>query len=392
MLLIMSVFASLTVGVLLSEFGARFWVKNFSQPYVWKPRLDLVMHPRRDVLPQLSPTTTLKANSLGIRGDELKPAETTYRIVAAGGSAVECFALDQGESWPEQVATLLKSSSVPASLERSAVQSLNIGKSGFTNETLCYLLPRLLPRIGKVDVVLIMTGMGAVNSWMRQGTPSVLPTDEEPWDDLHWHSEMKYGWLPQQTALVDLAHRSWYAWRSRRVVLDATGGSLKEGREARARVRDMRETTGDPAQWVTNFEVSLEAIVATARPWARHVILVRQPWFNKSEPRPEETALFWQGFVGSATPRERTDFYSHRVVCNLMSMMDAATERVGVRVGVPVIRPADVLELSSDTFYDHCHLTPRGATVVAQYVAQHIEAVEGGAHRVMAFASKEAAE
>lgn len=392
MLLIMSVFASLTFGVFLSELGARFWVKNFSHPYVWKPRLDLVMHPRQDVLPQLSPTTELKANSLGIRGEELKPADTTYRIVAAGGSAVECFALDQGEAWPEQVATLLKSSGIPASLGRAEVQSLNIGKSGFTNETLCYLLPRLMPRIGKVDVMLIMTGMGAVNSWLRQGTPSVLPTDEEPWEDLHWHSEMKYGWLPQQTALADLAHRSWYAWRSRKVVMTATGGSLKAGREARARAQTLREETGDPTQWVTNFEVSLEAIVATARPWARHVVLVRQPWFDKSEPTPEETALLWQGFVGTAEPQDRTDFYAHRVICELMSMMDEATARVGARVGVPVIRPADVLQPSSETFYDHCHLTPRGASLAAHYIAQHVEAIERGTHRTTTFVGKEAAE
>ena len=360
------------VLIALAELLARFWLKSFSHPYIWKPGLDIEMHPRADVFPRLSKVTRLKANRLGIRGDDVKPGAATFRIVAAGGSAVECFALDQDEAWPEKIGTLLKSPSFLAAAGKQEVQVLNTGKSGFTNETLCYLLPRLLPRIGPVDVLLVMTGMGAVNSWVRQGTPSVLPTNELAWDDLHWHAEASYGWTPQRSALLELARRFWYASKARKITLKASGGSLQAGRDARARATDMRDVTGDPTQWIANFETALEAIVTGAQPWARRIILIRQPWFDKPDPDAEETAQLWQGYVGSMAPEARTVFYTHRVVSDLMTKVDSATERVGARLGITVLRPADVIVPSVETFYDHCHLTPEGARQLAAYVAEHL--------------------
>ncbi len=58
--------------------------------------------PTARVLPSQEALVRFEVNSEGERGDE-PPADSraTYRILVAGGSAAECYFLDQPSTWPE---------------------------------------------------------------------------------------------------------------------------------------------------------------------------------------------------------------------------------------------------------------------------------------------------
>jgi hypothetical protein len=356
-----------------AELAARLWLRYLSRTYVHEPfaRQQVTTDPR--VLPRQSPRIRYDVNSLGARGAEPPSGRgRTFRVLAAGGSAVECFMLDQDDSWPERVGRLLGRPENLARLGADRVFVSNIGKSSLTADALCYLLPRVLPRHAPLDVLLVMIGVSAVNYWTSIGTPSQLPPTEPPWLYLSWHSEQRWGWGPRPKALAELARR-WRHLLTRSVQRrENTGRTLAQWRRYRAEAREVRDNFGCPDEWLGRFEQALGRIVELSRPYARRVVLVSQPWFDKTNPTPEEEGLLWHGPVGDPRYEVTEVYYSHRVLCELMRMTDAATVRVGRAHGAEVIRPAEALPASVETYYDHFHFTVRGAALLADYVADKI--------------------
>jgi hypothetical protein len=365
--------AGLALAPVAAELAARLWFRYLAGVYVHEPftRQRLTTDPR--VLPRQSPRIRYDVNSLGARGAE-PPAGRgrTFHVLAAGGSAVECFMLDQDDSWPERVGRLLVAPENLARLGADRVHVTNLGRTSFTAECLCYVLPRVLPRHEPVDVLLVMIGVSAVNYWTGIGTPSHLPPPEPPWWYVSWHRERRWGWAPRRTALAELARR-WRQVLTRPVQRrENTGRTMAQWRQLRAAAREVRDSYGCPDEWLARFEQALGRVVSLARPYARRVVLVSQPWFDKADPTPEEEALFWHGPVGDPRYQATDVYYSHRVLCELMRMTDAATERVGRAHGVEVIRPAEAVPASAETYYDHFHFTVRGAALLADYVADKI--------------------
>ena len=103
MALILWTLGGIAAAVAVAELGARMWLRLVARTYPWKPFTHFDVTPDLNVLPQLSARTTFKANSLGLRGTEAPMAERVFRVVTCGGSAVECFSLDESEAWPALV-------------------------------------------------------------------------------------------------------------------------------------------------------------------------------------------------------------------------------------------------------------------------------------------------
>jgi hypothetical protein len=364
--------ALLVLGILL-EIACRLWFRYCARIYVWPPFFHVEMDVDSTILPNLPKHARFQANSLGARGDE-PPAkrDKTFRILMCGGSGVECFALDQTKTWSHVVLDFLNQPENRALLGVEQVHVENLGKSGFTTEALCYALPQLLPHFAPLDVLTIMIGTSAVNYWTKVGTPSQLPEPEPPWADLEWHSEHAWGWKPKRTAAAEVVRRLSYRLRKPVVVRKGVGKRLGKSREMRKNAREIRDTFGDPAQWLRQYENTLSQAVEIARRYARRVVLIRQPWFNKLDLTPEEEAILWHGSVGDAYVEFADIFYSHRVLCGLMQLVDEATARVGDKLGLDVLRPAEVLEASTQTYYDHFHVTALGASMMGAYVGRRL--------------------
>ena len=73
---------------------------------VWPPHLETTLHPRPEIMPGVEGPSRFRVNSRGLRGDE-PPEGDAHRVLCVGGSTTECLYLDQEESWPGLLQTLL---------------------------------------------------------------------------------------------------------------------------------------------------------------------------------------------------------------------------------------------------------------------------------------------
>ena len=369
MALILWTLGGIAAAVAVAELGARMWLRLVARTYPWKPFTHFDVTPDLNVLPQLSARTTFKANSLGLRGTEAPMAERVFRVVTCGGSAVECFSLDESEAWPALVEQHLSEPDAKARLGVDAVHVLNLAKSGFTNEALGYLVPRVLDRAGPIDVLTITTGTSAVNAWTKAGTPPFAHAPGRAWDDVHWHGEAQWGLTPSTCAATELVRRVQHRRKRPVIALKNTGGALAAGRRARGSAAEVRETTSDPQAWIADYEASLGALIQSASRYAKRVVLLRQSWFDAPHPAPEDLSQFWHGFVGDDAPGERKIFYSYATFSKLMAATDAANIRVARRYGIETVHLAEAVKPTLENYYDQIHYTPAGARRVAAFVA-----------------------
>ncbi|MDA1266520.1 MAG: hypothetical protein O2816_15680, partial [Planctomycetota bacterium] len=91
------------VGV-AAELAARAWLRARGGYYVLRPWNRMVMGVDKSILPQLEDEVRIEANRDGERGPKPpKRWDDTYRVLVAGGSAAECYLLDQDSEWPAVV-------------------------------------------------------------------------------------------------------------------------------------------------------------------------------------------------------------------------------------------------------------------------------------------------
>ncbi len=373
MMIALSIAAALVLSVILAEIACRLWFRYGAPVYIWPPFYHVEMDMDSKVLPRLTKHARFQTNSLGARGDEPPPPRgKTFQILMSGGSGVECFALDQTENWPHLVQEFLNRPENRGALGVDRVHVSNLGKSGLTTDALCYAFPRVLPRFGPLDVLTIMVGASAVNYFTRIGAPSELPAPDSPMADVAWRSNHPWGWAPKRTAAAEAVRRLGHLLRKPTIVRKGVGKRFAKSREMRKNAREIRDAFGSPEQWLRHYESSLSQAVEIAKRHARRVVLIRQPWFDKPEPAPEEAALFWHGSVGDASVEFADVFYSHRVICKLMELVDEATVRVGERTGADLLEPAEAIGASAETYYDHFHMTTLGGRLMGEYVGRRL--------------------
>ena len=109
-------------------------------------------------------------DSLGLRGDE-PPEGAAYRILALGGSTTQCAYVDQPDSWPMRVQSLLNAGGGTA--DGRSVWIGNAGRSGFTTRRHAVQLRYMLEQEPRFDAVLLLAGVNDLAQRLESG-------DEEP--------------------------------------------------------------------------------------------------------------------------------------------------------------------------------------------------------------------
>src|SRR5205823_12587516 len=98
------------------------------------------------------------------------------------------------------------------------------------------------------------------------------------------------------------------------------------------------------------------------------VIVVRQSWFGKSYTA-EEAAHMWHGGVGKAWEGEVSTYFAFDLISSLMKRLDARAIRVAEALQVEQVPLPEIVKPSLEYYYDWLHLTPAGAKIVADAVA-----------------------
>ena len=356
-------FALLIAG----EFAARQWIRTRSHYYVWQPWRRMELQPRPSLFPQVEPRARFEVNAAGERGGAPpRPGDGAFRILVAGGSSVECLVLDQPTSWPGVLERKLNEEPNRHRLGAHRVHVGNIGRSGVESRHLDLILERVLPQYGRLDAILIMTGAADVIFWLEQGAP--MPLTRMPVrasDAFAQHPEQTFAWRPKRLAAVELARRASRPWL-RPVEVRRDGGLwIEETRAKRTAARVLRTAIPDPGPVIDRFEHHLRSLLRRAQAHAAHVIVLRQPWFEK-EYTPEERAHFWHGGVGRAWKEPIGEFYSLEVVNRLMGLIDERTARVADELGIPHVDLRRALSPGLEHFYDYLHFTPKAAALAAE--------------------------
>lgn len=184
--------------VFLAEIGYRWWLRRRSRYYVWPPRMRQEIRLVPEIFPELEHRVRFDVNRDGERGGEVPPEKNgLYRVLASGGSAVECFALEQPASWPAVLERLLNTPDNLHVLRARRVHVGNVGHSGVGAAELDLILEHVLPRYPRLDLILIMVGASDVYHWLEEGAPASRAASAVPESALFaQHPRQRLGWKP----------------------------------------------------------------------------------------------------------------------------------------------------------------------------------------------------
>jgi len=353
-----------------AEAGCRWWIRRRSRYYVWPPglRLELRQHP--GVFPEVEPRVRIDINADGERGGDVRGDEDgLYRILVAGGSAAECFALDQPTGWPGALERLLNASESLRALGARRVHVGNIGHSGIGSADLDLVLERVLPQYRRLHAILIMVAASDVYHWLEDGAPATRAPSTVPEEVLFSSQpQQPFGWRPGALAMTEVARRLRRLYLRPLDVKENAGAWVPDARKMRAAAKEVRTTVPDPVAMLDHFEHHFGRLVRRAMVHADRVLVVRQPWFEKDYTE-EEAARFWHGGVGKPWKETISVYYSLEVLNSLMGQVDARAAQVADALGVQHVNLRPVLDQGLRHYYDHDHYTPVGAAVVARTVA-----------------------
>ena len=357
----------------LSELATRALLERYGRYYVWMPFAHTVMPLDPAVFPRGDELVHFSVNALGERGAPL-PADlsTTYRILVGGGSAAECYFLDQTSSWPEALGRALSTPAHLARLQRSSVHVGNVARSLTDSHQLTHLFARILPRYPRSDLVILMTGASDLVRWLEEHTPSTItPSPLTPSLLFARHPEGPFGWTPSTLALrriASAARHTLFRGIQRR---EPAGKRLAANRRMRAQATRILTTIADPAPILAYYEQHLTQLVRLLQQHSPRVLLLRQPWLERAF-TPDEQRNLWMFADGRPYAEPVSTYYSHTLIHSLLRQVDAVTTRVAANL------QAESLELNSripadfEHYYDDMHHTPKGCALIASLIADHI--------------------
>ncbi len=361
--------AGLAATFVVAELATRAWIKARDRWYIHQPFSRRSFTIATDVLPQLPSEATFEANADGERGDPV-PADPNQvlRVLVAGGSAAECYLLDQNDT---------SSAALQAALRKRpevtrGVHVGNVARSLISCRKINAVLERVLPQLESLDVVVLMVGASDMVDWFEDKTPAKL--SDKPirlLDYVAEHPEGPFGWSPKQLALYQVA-RGWNVRFRRPVeVKHNAGASIAKHRAARAATTNLLTETPDPTPMLAGFEQHLRALIETCRRSAKRVIIAQQPWLDRDF-SDEELGRLWNFGQGSPYRGAIEAYYDANLVRELMGRVDQVAVRVAEDMGAPRLDLRTVVPSDFEHYYDFLHHTPRGAQLVGAALAELI--------------------
>lgn len=365
----------LVAALCAAELALRALTPESDYYYAWWPGLVRVFHPRPGVLPGVTGESVFRANSIGLRGDELAP-QSDFRVLAVGGSTTECLFLDQAEAWPQ----MLQEGLAQGAAGRR-VWVANAGKSGHTSRDHITMLEHLLPQLPDLDLVLLLVGTNDLNLWLAEGEDydpdfrlrpgsqawlllrsfQLLPVSKDPRIPLHkrtrlWSALRRVATrlLPSRDVQDDLAdvHELWRAHR-------------RCASAIRTQLPDMQPPLGE-------YRRNLHALIDLCEQAGVRAVLLTQPavWFDGM---PEEVLrTLWMGGVGDFLNEEGCEYYSHEAMQRGMQAYNEVLREVAAERGVEVCDLDRVLSGDPRWFYDDVHFNEAGSARVAQALTRFL--------------------
>lgn len=365
--------AALPVGFVSAEIAARAWMRARARAYAWTPGARARLEVDRAAAPELEPVIEHRFNRDGERGAEPPAAgEPAFRVLVVGGSAAECYFLDQDSAWPAVLERELSRPESLAALHAERVHVGNAARSLVTCRHLDTLVERHLAGRERLDAIVILAGASDVVSWLEHDAPAVIDEAPIPPQRLFgWHPDGPFGWKPSKLAL----RRAAVLVRS--LVLHPldrrsnVGRRLAEQRRMRAEATTIVRELPDPTPLVRHFDLWFERLVRRCQRHARLVVVARQPWLERDLTPAEERRL-WSFAAGRPHEGVVTKYFAREVAWRLLGLVDERARSIARDLGVASLDLNAHVAPTFENYYDDLHHTPAGCRKIGAAVAQAV--------------------
>ena len=306
-------------------------------------------------LPGVTGTSVFSTNNLGFRGRpvEVEKPANEFRIFLVGGSALECFYLDDSEVISQRLEERL-AGRVPAAL---TVRVYNTAKSGDRTYDHVAMVAHRIAHL-EPDLIIVLAGINDLRGAMNGIDYLLFRPRKERWSFVQLlrlaATEFQ---LPRRVYAV--LRRS----RERERLEEITLTSDIKGDVALRRSRPMTDQV--PAENLSAYVKNLTTLIATTRAAGAEPVLLTQPttWNSRVDPRAEE--WHWMTLVGGTVYRED-------LLDAAMGRYNDALTAVARRHGAATFDLAAALPKSLEFFYDDVHFNVRGADTTAALLAEFL--------------------
>lgn len=366
-------FVAIAFAFVATELLARWWLLKKGRTYALKPNSRIKMYLDTEVLPMLEPVVEHLVNSQGERGDEPSSDQAgLFRVLVAGGSAAECWYIDQNSTWPHVIQEQLKLPENLVKLSASHIHVGSIARSLVSCRQVDAILQRVLPSYETLDAVVLMVGTSDILQWLENGAPDqIIEAPIPPASIFAQFPDGPFGWAQPKLALRRVL--STVYWRCAPGVDERkfVGRRIGEARTIRAVTSNAELEIPDPKPMLDGLEKWFRSILRQCSTKARSVVVVHQPWFEK-EFTPEEEHLLWSYSKGNPYKGDVSGYYSRKDAWKLHRMVNQHIADISREFGASTVDLMQVIEPSFDNFYDDHHFTKQGCQIVGKAVAKEI--------------------
>lgn len=371
---ILLVLAGLGAAGVAAELLARRWLARRGQYYVWMPHYRGRYEVDPDTFPMLDPVVHWEVNAAGERGSPLpEDLESTYRVVAAGGSTTECYFIDQEKTWPAVLQEILRRPRNLARLSAADAYVGNIGRSVTTASYIDDVFRKTLHRYPRLDLVILFVGASDLLRWMHARAPQEWRNDPVPVARIYGaHPEGPFGWSPGSLALRRIAS-SWKLRIFRPVHARTTvGKQFLALRKMRAEAKHLITEAPDITPVLAHWEKHLNELLELLKTRARRVLFVPNPWFEGGEKDPEARKTMWNFGLGKPHEEHVDTYFAHDVVARMLHRLADRGIELAREAGCEALDLMPRIERHRGHYYDYVHHTPAGNRRVAEEIARAV--------------------
>lgn len=366
---------SISIGILLGEFGVRTLYPSSHHYFVHKPYLRITFKPSSDIMPGIEGESRYKVNALGVRGDEFS-SDQTYRILALGGSSTECHYLDQLETW-----TGLLQSKLNEYTSGHKIWVGNIGKGGTNTRHHILQMKYLLKQYQHINAIIVLAGINDLSLRLAEDTfYDPLFTKNPGWEvklSVGAFSVLPVGCnisLPyvKRSALWHLARKCKYRLFAHGQIQDIEGRYMTKWREHRKDAIAIRNVLPDIKSALEEYSRNIETIIDIAESRSVRLIFMTQPVMWERDLPLKLKRLLWFGGIGTYHQESEREYYSVEALDTGMRMYNDILLKTCQLRQIECIDLYSILPKDTTVFYDDCHFNENGAEAVAEIIARYL--------------------
>jgi lysophospholipase L1-like esterase len=319
-------------------------------PFHTRPAGQHLVFPANEaVFPGISRASYYRTNSLGLRGPEFPPRNTSYRILTVGGSTTECTRLDDSETWQHLLMQRLA--------RKNGRRNVWVGSAGISGYLTVNHLPFVAqsPLMKQVDAILFLIGANDFSAFLRGSLRNGV---------MHVETRLRLQPFWRFSPIFGMVRSRWQRREGAIEAEDFTGRNVPRRRMKRQGSRIVDSLAGlDEA--LQQYERRVETLVNLARGHGLRPILLTQPTLWDANLSPRGRALLW---FGDISENEYLSVEAGRA--GIEKYNDVLLSVCG-RMGVECISTSS-MNGQEQYYYDDFHFNEAGAAELARIVADYL--------------------